>query len=75
MKMTFHSNEFDIGLGVTRLQLRNNLTVAEFADRLGTSRMQIYRFKDSVDIKFSVLCQMADAFDMPVESVLELCRV
>lgn len=72
--MTYRSREYDLGLGVNRLRLRNNMSVAEFADRLNISRMQAYRYIDAVDMKFSKVCELADEFDMSVTDFLQLCR-
>ena len=71
--MTSRSN-YDLGKGVVLAQEQHDLSVSQLATRLGTSRMQVYRYREARDLKFSKVCQLADTFGMSVDSFLELCR-
>jgi predicted transcriptional regulator len=71
--MISRSNYY-LGKGVVLAQEQHDLSVAQLATRLGTSRMQVYRYREAKDLKFSKVCQLADTFGMSVESFLELCR-
>ena len=71
--MTSRSS-YDLGKGVILAQEQHELSVAQLETRLGTSRMQIYRYREARDLKFSKVCLLADTFGMSLESFLELCR-
>jgi transcriptional regulator with XRE-family HTH domain len=67
-------SEYNLGKGVILAQEQHDLSVAQLATRLGTSRMQIYRYREARDLKFSKVCLLADTFGMSLENFLELCR-
>ncbi len=67
-------SSYDLGKGVVLAQEQQEWSVAQLATRLGTSRMQVYRYREAQDLKFSKVCQLAEIFGMSVESFLELCR-
>jgi len=71
---TTSRSKYNLGQGVILAQEQHDLSVAQLADRLGTSRMQIYRYREASDLKFSKVCLLADTFGMSLESFLELCR-
>ena len=67
-------SEYNLGKGVVLAQEQQNLSVIQLAKRLGTSRMQVYRYREATDLKFSKVCLLADTFGMSLENFLELCR-
>lgn len=67
-------SEYNLGKGVVLAQEKHDLSVIQLAKRLGTSRMQVYRYREATDLKFSKVCLLADTFGMSLESFLELCR-
>lgn len=67
-------SDYNLGKGVVLAQEQHDLSVIQLAKRLGTSRMQVYRYREATDLKFSKVCLLADTFGMSLESFLELCR-
>ena len=67
-------SDYNLGKGVVLAQEQHDLSVIQLAKRLGTSRMQVYRYREATDLKFSKVCLLADTFGMSLENFLELCR-
>lgn len=67
-------SEYNLGRGVVLAQEQHDLSVIQLAKQLGTSRMQVYRYREATDLKFSKVCLLADTFGMSLEGFLELCK-
>jgi len=60
-------SHFNIGKSLRKMQAENRVSNIELAKDLGVNPVQVARWRNASDMKFSRVAQLANKFDMSIE--------
>lgn len=66
--------KYNTGCGVRRVQDLASVSNEEIAKRLGVSRMQVHRYRNNEDMRFSTMCDIAEICQMDIFDFINQCE-
>lgn len=74
MPRSLGTYKFDVGTGVRRVQKLAGVTNEEIASGLRVSRMQVHRYRNQSDMRFSTMCEIARICDVDIREFIRHCE-